>query len=72
LTTIRKKYSYDHELPDGWTRIYLGKIDSSWQTDKIGDIMRHEYSEFPDSFHELHSLKALLRMSFKTAKEACL
>jgi hypothetical protein len=72
LTTIRKKYSYDHELPDGWTRIFLGKMDSSWDTAVIGDLMKREYSEFPDSFHELHTLKALLRMAFKTAKESYL
>jgi len=65
LTTIRNNYSEDRELPDGWHRIFLGKLAQHIDLRHFGERYRHGYTAVYNENCDIATVKDMARRAFR-------
>lgn len=65
LTTIRNNYKEDRELPDGWQRIFLGKLSQRVDLKHFGERYRLDYMVVYNENQDIATVKDMARRAFR-------
>jgi len=67
MNTIRKNYTMDRDLPDGWERVYLGKLSKDLDLSHFGERYRESYDLIHAENSDILTSKDIARDAFKRA-----